>query len=135
MTSADASRRRVADSADGSYPGGAEEPRPWGGPEYGREGSERQRDRAGAGPAVLLADVPPSPLGRDRGGGLLYQRGLDASRAGHLLHAFRHRPPEPTGSRGGLDPHPDAGFMAQAARRLTDAVDGFLAGSRFLICD
>ena len=25
--------------------------------------------------------------------------------------------------------------MAQAARRLTDAVDGFLAGHRILICD
>jgi hypothetical protein len=32
-------------------------------------------------------------------------------------------------------PTPDAGFMAQAARRLTDAVDGFLAGHRVLICD
>jgi transposase InsO family protein len=30
---------------------------------------------------------------------------------------------------------PDAGFMAQAARRLTDAVDGFLARHRVLICD
>jgi putative transposase len=27
------------------------------------------------------------------------------------------------------------GFMAQAARRLTDAVDGFLVGHRILICD
>jgi putative transposase len=32
-------------------------------------------------------------------------------------------------------PTPDAGFMAQAARRLTDAVDGFLARHRILICD
>jgi len=31
--------------------------------------------------------------------------------------------------------HPDAAFMTQAARRLTDAVDGFLAGHRVLICD
>jgi transposase InsO family protein len=31
-------------------------------------------------------------------------------------------------------PNPDAAFMAQAARRLTDAVDGFLAGHRVLIC-
>ncbi len=30
---------------------------------------------------------------------------------------------------------PDAGFMAQAARRLTDVVDGFLADHRILICD
>src|SRR5215831_9670706 len=35
----------------------------------------------------------------------------------------------------GSTPAPDAGFMAQAARRLTDAVDGFLAGHRVLICD
>jgi putative transposase len=35
----------------------------------------------------------------------------------------------------GSTPTPDAGFMAQAARRLIDAVDGFLAGHRVLICD
>jgi hypothetical protein len=35
----------------------------------------------------------------------------------------------------GSTPTPDAWFMAQAARRLTDAVDGFLAGHRILICD
>jgi putative transposase len=34
----------------------------------------------------------------------------------------------------GSTPTPDAGFMAQAARRLTDAVDGFLARHRILIC-
>jgi putative transposase len=30
---------------------------------------------------------------------------------------------------------PDARFMTQAARRLTDAVDGFLVGHQILICD
>jgi putative transposase len=35
----------------------------------------------------------------------------------------------------GSTPNPDAVFMTQAARRLTDAVDGFLAGHRVLICD
>jgi transposase InsO family protein len=35
----------------------------------------------------------------------------------------------------GSTPTPDARFMAQAARRLTDTVDGFLAGHRILICD
>jgi transposase InsO family protein len=35
----------------------------------------------------------------------------------------------------GSTPTPDAWFMAQAARRLTDVVDGFLAGHRVLICD
>src|SRR5215475_6474888 len=31
--------------------------------------------------------------------------------------------------------NPDAAFMAHAALRLTDAVEGFLAGHRMLICD
>jgi len=35
----------------------------------------------------------------------------------------------------GSTPTPDAWFLAQAARRLTDAVDGFLAKHRALICD
>jgi hypothetical protein len=35
----------------------------------------------------------------------------------------------------GSTPNPDAAFMAQAARCLTDAVDGFLASHRVLICD
>ena len=35
----------------------------------------------------------------------------------------------------GSTPNPDAAFMAQAARSLTDAVEGFLAGHRVLICD
>jgi transposase InsO family protein len=35
----------------------------------------------------------------------------------------------------GSTPTPDAGFMAQAARGLTDPLDGFLAGHRVLICD
>jgi len=33
----------------------------------------------------------------------------------------------------GSTPNPDAAFMVQAARRLTDTVDGFLAGYRILI--
>jgi hypothetical protein len=35
----------------------------------------------------------------------------------------------------GATPNPDEPFMAQVARNLTDAVGGFLAGHRFLICD
>src|SRR2546425_5327534 len=35
----------------------------------------------------------------------------------------------------GSTPNPDATFMAQAARHLTDAVDGFLSGHRVVICD
>ena len=61
---------------------------------------------ARAGPPVLLADVPTGPLGRDRGGGLLHDRSLDASGAGGLLHAVCDRSPEPAGPRGGLAPDP-----------------------------
>jgi transposase InsO family protein len=35
----------------------------------------------------------------------------------------------------GSTPHPDEAFMTQAARGLTDAVDGFLVEYRGLICD
>src|SRR5262249_40438135 len=35
----------------------------------------------------------------------------------------------------GSTPTPDAGFMAQAARRLTDGIAGFLMAHRGLICD
>jgi putative transposase len=40
-----------------------------------------------------------------------------------------------TGHVAGSTPNPDAAFMAQAARCLTDAADGVLAGHRALICD
>ena len=35
----------------------------------------------------------------------------------------------------GATPNPCGSFMAQVARNLTDAFDGFLTGHRFLICD
>ena len=35
----------------------------------------------------------------------------------------------------GITANPDESFVAQVARNLTDAVDGFLASHRFLICD
>jgi len=35
----------------------------------------------------------------------------------------------------GTTPSPDAAFMAQVARNLTDCIDGFLHGKRFLIVD
>jgi putative transposase len=35
----------------------------------------------------------------------------------------------------GATPNPDGSFMAQIARNLTDAVDGFSVRHRFLICD
>lgn len=35
----------------------------------------------------------------------------------------------------GITMHPGAAFMAQIARNLTDPVEGFLRGHRFLICD
>ena len=35
----------------------------------------------------------------------------------------------------GATPNPTEDFIAQVARNLTDAIDGFLSGHRFLICD
>lgn len=35
----------------------------------------------------------------------------------------------------GATPHPSEPFMAQIAHNLTDAIDGFLRGHRYLICD
>ena len=35
----------------------------------------------------------------------------------------------------GATPNPRESFMAQVARNLTDVVNGFLKGHRFLICD
>ncbi|MFT4543407.1 MAG: putative transposase [Planctomycetota bacterium] len=35
----------------------------------------------------------------------------------------------------GITVKPDADFVAQVARNLTDVIDGFLLGHRFLICD
>ncbi len=36
---------------------------------------------------------------------------------------------------GGITPGPDSAFMLQVGRNLTDSVDGFLLGHRFLIMD
>ncbi len=35
----------------------------------------------------------------------------------------------------GITPNPDSAFMLQTARNLTDMVDGFLLGKRYLIID
>jgi transposase InsO family protein len=116
-------------------PGGAEEPGPWRGQEYGRQGPERQRAPARAGQAIILADVPAGPLGEIAGADFFTTevwtpRGLITYYTLFVLD-LRSRRVHVVGST----PTPDGGFMAQAARRLTDAVDGFLVGHRVLICD
>jgi len=63
--------------------------------------------------------VSPGPLGPDGGRRLLHQRGLDAPRAGYLLHPVRDRPPEPMGARGRLDADP-GGRVQGAGRTATD---------------
>jgi hypothetical protein len=50
-----------------AHPGGAEEPGPRRGPEYGGQGAQDQRDPARPRPAIVLTDVSAGPLGRDRG--------------------------------------------------------------------
>jgi hypothetical protein len=113
---------RVAHRADGDGesilglqpdPGRVEEPRPPRREEYSRQGPERQWGPAGAGPAFILAHPRVVTYYT------LFVLNLKSRRVQIV----------------GSTPNPDAAFMAQAARRLTDAVDGFLAGHRVLICD
>jgi putative transposase len=89
-----------------------------------------------------LADVSARPLGCDRRRRLLHDGSLDCPRPGDLLHAVRagytlfvldlkSRRVDIVGSMR----NPDTALMMEAARRLTDAVDGFLTGHRVLICD
>jgi hypothetical protein len=104
------------------------------GQEYGRQGAQGQRDSAGPGRPTSWRTFLRAHWGASRGR-LLSLRGLDPSRAVPYYTNFvidlRSRRVHVAGST----PTPDAWFMAQAARRLIDAVDGFLAGHRILICD
>jgi hypothetical protein len=68
------------------------------------------------------------PLGRDRGGGLLHERGLDPSRSDHLLHALRDRSPKPTGSHSGVDAHPGCGVHG-AGGASTDRCGRWVPGA------
>src|SRR2546422_3247889 len=70
---------------------------------YGRQGAQTQRDPARAGPPVVVAHLSAGSLERDRRSRLLHDGSLDASWATDLLHALCDRPPEPAGSRGGVD--------------------------------
>jgi hypothetical protein len=98
---------------------------------------------------VLKANgIPPAPdrptswrtflrahWGAIAGGRLLHRRGLDPSWLVTYYTLFvidlRSRRVHVAGST----PTQDGWFMAEVARRLTDAVDGFLVGHRVLICD
>jgi putative transposase len=135
---------RVAHHADGdresslglqSDPGRVEEPRPPRREKYGRQGPEGQWDPARAGPAFVLAPFLRAHWGAIAGADFFTTevwtpRGLVTYYTLFVLD-LKSRRVQIVGSTR----NPDAAFMVQAARRLTDAVDGFLAGHRVLICD
>jgi hypothetical protein len=94
-----------------------------------------QRDFAGFRSAVIPADVPAAHRREIAGADFFTTevwtpRGLVTYYTLFVID-LRSRRIHVAGST----PNPDATFMAQAARRLTDAVDRFLAGHRVLICD
>lgn len=149
MSAAGASRAhegdRGAHRADGDresglglqpHPGCVAESRPPCREKHCRHGSKGHWDPAGARAAFIVAYLYAGALGRDCRCRLLHDGSVDCSRVGDLPHAvfvldLKSRRVEIVGSTR----NPDAAFMGQAARRLMDAVDGFLARHRVLICD
>ena len=59
---------------------------------------------------TLVAHLSAGPLGCDRRGGLLHDRGVDVARLGDVLHALRHRPR--------VAPRAHPGFNASSRRGL-----------------
>ena len=114
----------------------AEKPRPPRGPLNDPAHPEGGRSSTRTSAADFMADVLEGPLGRDRGGGLLYHRSLDVARPRHVLHGVRHR--------FGLAPCRGRGFHATTRTRcscsrscalVTAADDGIVVNHRVLICD
>jgi hypothetical protein len=54
--------------------------------------SENPRPAADPGATHLLADLSPRARGRNRGRGLLHDRGVDVARLGHGVHGIRDPP-------------------------------------------
>lgn len=81
-----------------------------------------------------MAHVSLGALARARRGRLLHDRGLDDTRARDFYTLFvielRSRTVRVVWSAG----YPDAAFVVQALRPLTDAVDDILRPGRVLIC-
>ena len=64
-----------------------------------------------------------------------HQGGLDPCRAGRSLRPVPHPHRQPEDLDYRINAQPQKNKMKQAARNLTDASEGFLRGSRFLIHD
>ncbi len=82
-----------------------------------------------------MADVSERPLGNRGCYQLLHRRGRHVPQARDLLRPRRDRTLFEKSPRAGITPGPDSAFMTQVACNLTDPVDGFLRGKRFLILD
>ncbi|MDG2358110.1 MAG: hypothetical protein P8M20_00480 [Planctomycetaceae bacterium] len=83
-----------------------------------------------------MVNIPEGPLGFHSGHGLYGRRGLDTERAGHALRT-RHDAPEDTPciQIAGIAPSPNATWMKQVCRNLTDSEAGFLGNASHLIVD
>ncbi|HEX3757462.1 MAG TPA: integrase core domain-containing protein [Kofleriaceae bacterium] len=81
-----------------------------------------------------MEDIPPHAPGHDRRGDFFSVEVLTL-RARSLPRAVRDRPPDPAVQIGGVVRQPYGAWMTQVARNLTDRVDGFLIGKRYLLHD
>ena len=82
-----------------------------------------------------MAGVHESPLGRPRRGGFLHAGGVDRHGLDAVRRAIRHRARDAARADCWIASEPDSAWVVQCGRQLTDAVDGFLAGKRFLLHD
>ena len=91
-----------------AHPRGAEESRPPRRPLNDCPNFEGARCAARARPSDVVADLPPSALGRHRGRRLLHHGGLDLARARDVLHRLR--------DRSGLSARPGARIVTTPGR-------------------
>ena len=79
--------------------------------------------------------VHESTLAQSGGDRLHHSRGLDDGRLGDYYVLFVMELATRKVACAGVTPHPDAAWILQVGRNLTDAFSGFLHGKRFLIMD
>src|SRR5215813_299043 len=93
------------------------------------------RTRSGAKSENDVEGISRSALGPTRGDRFLHHRGVDLFRFDALRCPILYGPINRTVEVGGIASSANGLWMSQIARNLTDAIDGFFAGKRYLIYD
>src|SRR5947207_3086292 len=104
---------------------------------HDRQHSEASRHRTspGAEPKDDLERVPKQALGTNRGQRLLHGGGVDRAGLQRFVVLFFIELSTRRVEVGGIARVANGLWMTQIARNLTDAVDGFFVGKRYLIHD